>query len=294
MASSTKRQRTANLTGGGVLAAIGLFLSITSTNPGSLRANIDEYLDPLGGSRSVGLVLLGVVAGAGLGYLMARGGARRTNVLTDAEYRAEFRELVSGGEIVEVSIFGYTGETVLADLLAYEDRYRSLRVRMLHRNWLMEESDEKRHNDRRETSKSRPWKKSAAIRRTATEPWEHTMRREIRYYDGPPQIKGVVLSDGRGPLVAFLSFFKWDATPSEGGSPFKGIPKGIVKLSREEPGEAEVITYAVSQFELMWTTAKPVDAVLKLEKSRRARRARTTADGWGSAEAADSPVGQAE
>ena len=148
-------------------------------------------------------------------------------IVSEEDYSKEFRILLNSGKYSVVKIFGYTGEVVTNDLLKYKDRYnKDVEIKLLLRNWLVEETDENEHNNNRKRDNTRPWVKSVAIRAMAFKRWEEQpLQIKIRYYDHQPILKGVLFFDKEGnPITAFVNFQKWVPMPPEGGSVFKSVP----------------------------------------------------------------------
>ncbi len=181
-----------------------------------------------------------------------------------------FRESIEKGDISLIKVFGYTGEVVLNNLMRYEDRYRGgVELRLLHRNWVREREDEQRHNAMPSASRSRPWRKSEQIRQAAVAPWDHALAREIRYYEHPPVIRGVVLCGAGDRREAFVTFLNWTPTPEAGGSPHKGAGLSMLHVPGETDGQRNVIRYLESQFDREWAAALTRDEMLALDEPGR-------------------------
>jgi len=237
-------------------------VGVLASSREDLVQNVSDLVGAVGGTPTI----VGFCAGACVAFVAARHlSSHDTKVLDDEGHRRRFRAALEDGHITTVKMFGYTGETSLVDLLDYNDRYRPITVRMLLRNWLVERAEQDKHNARPDTSESRPWDKADAIKKIAVEKWPHAMRREMRFYDGNPVIKASILLKDNRPVTAFVSFFCWKEVPDNGGSPFKGVPRGVVQLDASNPNEAAILEYLDSQFELAWRCARSREQILLRE-----------------------------
>lgn len=159
----------------------------------------------------------------------------------------------------------------MADLIRFDDRYASTtEYRLLHRNWLAEEKDEASHNAA-EGTRRRPWAKSQSIRSLGLAEWNFPSRREIRYFDHQPIVKGVLFfRQGESqPAAALLTFQYWQALPPDGGSEFKGTRQSSILLRDDSPEAQDVLKYLDSQFEYEWARGRTAEDLRRREQRRR-------------------------
>ena len=258
-----------------LVGAFGFFVAVVALTPQQWSEQLSQWRGAIG---STGLMILCLIGGAALGAVGHRlyslyfapghtdnqdAGVR---LISAAEYEAEVRSLIESEHYRVIKIFGYTGETVLADLFRFDDRYRgNLEIRFLHRNWVIEADDEARHNASHPDV--RPWKKSDAIRALAAEDWEHPLRRQFRYYGRQPFVKGMILCKPRGQgRIAYVSFFRWVENPDEGGSVFKGTGMSLMALADDSDLGKNFIDNLDSQFEYEWSQGAKLAEVQAFEE----------------------------
>ncbi len=238
---------------GSVATVCGLLLAVLAIPPDQWAASLRTWADQI---RPLAPYLLGLVVGSGLTALIFRSRMKKPIKILDVNaYVSMFRRDFDSRQFDLVKIFGYTGEVVGNDLIRYEDKYRTdVEIRLLHRNWLIERSDEDAHNAITAARGVRPWRKWKAIRDVGTQPWLHALRRNIRYYSHQPIVKGALLrSRDSGRTVAYLGFLQWQQDPTDGGSQFKSVPSPVIRLdSGSGRDEAELIERLESQFEYEW------------------------------------------
>lgn len=236
--------------------ALGLFailVAVLALTPEEWSTRLEIWRTFLGPKVVLILTLLaGLLSGIELTlFIQGRAEKKRPHLITAALYQDEVRKFIDSGHYRILKVFGYTGETVWADLMRFGDRYRELEVRMLHRNWTSEAFDERAYNQ--DIKQGRLWSKSAEIRRFGMQPWPHALKRFVRYYSHQPILKGIILCKPLGEgRVVFLSCYHWIARPAEGGSPFKGADMQMLMMDDEMPGARRFIDYIESQFDYEW------------------------------------------
>lgn len=176
------------------------------------------------------------------------------SLIDENEYRNCFQALIKSAAYPVVKFFGYTGEVLSADLLTYLSRYSlNIEMRILQRNYVIEELDEQEHNARIPAN-IRPWNKSKAIKQMCYEVWNYSLKRTIRYYSHHPILKGCLFCNSEGrAIIGFVNFQRWDKMPSSGGSVFKSVPSDMIMLNPENNVNLEILLARLnSQFEYEW------------------------------------------
>jgi len=256
MWSKTKKQ---GVIGGGVIAVVAIIITIIAVSPKTWEDNFTQwYIFIVAISNYLLILLVGIL----ISVIIILEKKRRNFILrliSGDEYTDDFKKLLKSGNYPIVKIFGYTGEVVNNDLITYLDRYCSgIEIRYLHRSWIVEEKDEKVHNKMIEHSKIRPWNKSKSIKETAFKDWNSTLKRDIRYYEHQPIIKGAIFCDKyQKPTIAFINFQKWVYNPEDGGSVFKSVPSDMIKIDSKTNSKFQELTERInSQFEYEWRYSK--------------------------------------
>lgn len=175
------------------------------------------------------------------------------------ELGKELRRLIEKEGASEIRVFAYTAET-LRDYLTYADRYRSLSVRILVRDWTAERSEEEAYNRElaRRDASVRPWSKSQKIKGLAQEFNDQMKSRlpysvQVRFFRGAPVLKGIIVGNPRtGRTVAFAGFYKWEEWPKEGGSRYKGDEGVVLRLCSDDDRHRVFLERFVSQFDRIW------------------------------------------
>jgi len=181
-------------------------------------------------------------------------------VLSPDGFKRSFKEVIDTNKYNEVLIFGYTGE-VMSDYLTFEVRSRRhVKFRILNRNWVREAEDEGQYNRDMEQFDRRRWEKAKGIKSRALEPWS---RNSLRYYSDQPFVKAALLLGPPSMIAGFLSFYRWEETPQEGGSSFKGAGLSTLFIPGETKDEQKILEYLRSQFERIWKNALTADEVEK-------------------------------
>lgn len=259
-------KRAAQVAGG--LATIGL--AVVAVSPTTWGDTLSEWLAIAGDYWPIVVAVIGgFILGAIAPRLLWERDQDSDLVVLDAtDSEHLFQERLRAGSFVLLKVFGYTGEVVQTNMLRYEDRYRGeVELQMLHRNWLVEGKEEIEHNASPSARASRPWNKSAKIKSTALDAWDHQLNREIRYYSRDPMIRGVVLC---GPRLedreAFVTFLRWNQFPPEGGSPHKGAGLATIYIPGASAGQQSIISYLESQFDREWAKARTAEDLLAEEE----------------------------
>lgn len=256
-----------------IISIVGVLVAIFAISPESWRNNLIEWQDILVMFTREAILILCTVVITIIIYkkFFKSNISHESNIriVSEKEYIEEFRELFSSGKYAVVKVFGYTGEVVTNDLFEYKDRYhRGTEIRFLHRNWIVEKSDEEAHNLEAKKHDIRPWVKAAAIREMAFRKWDsNPQRRIIRYYSHQPILKGVIFCDeARKPIISFINFQKWVPLPDEGGSVFKSVPSNMFVFEDLKPEHAHFLTRLNSQFEYEWKHSKAKEDLIKDER----------------------------
>ena len=176
------------------------------------------------------------------------------SIVEEPEYRNYFQSLMKQAKYPIIKFFGYTGEVLSSDLLTYISRYSlNIEMRILQRNYVIEERDEAEHNSKLPEG-IRPWKKTESIKRMCNEEWPYSLKRTIRYYSHQPILKGCLFCNSAGrAVIGFINFQKWEELPSAGGSVFKSVPSDMIMINPEENVHCEVLLERLnSQFEYEW------------------------------------------
>jgi len=258
---------------GVALALIGIILTVIPVPPDQWPKNLSSWAAFLKLHRQV----LWYVIVAGLGILAGRIFANTqaepkpvrltpvtnvTGALDEPEVRKLLQELLRSAQYDTLLVFGYTCETVW-DHIPFELRHTErLRIRVLVRSWIQEAHDEALHNIKVAHLDRRPWKKADGIRHRALEPWLYKSACAIRYYSEHPFIKAILIV-GPKRTSAFLSFYRWEEVPEEGGSPFKGDGLSVLYIPGETINEQRVLSYLRSQFEMIWRKSSTVEELTK-------------------------------
>jgi len=231
------------------LAVIGIAVTIIAVPPQQWPILLDSWVH-----KSVFWVVLSALISFGCGFgirMRPHEPALGPSIISAHDFEAIFLRLVETRQYHTILIFGYTGETV-TDFVKFghlhDDR---LRFRILNRNWEVERKEEDEFNKLLDSLGRRPWRKSAPIRSRTLEPWRFKSKREIRMYSERPFVKAVVLV-GDNQVSSFVSFYKWDELPQDGGSPFKGAGLPMLHIPGATVIEHEFISNLVSQFECCW------------------------------------------
>ncbi len=267
----SRRWKEILISSGTLVAIMGVVVALLASSPSAWKASLEGWRKAFW--QEFWPIGVYVVAALAAGYLTGDFFRRRrvrdgAKLLDDEEYRKQFRECLKERKVIRVKIFGYTGEVVTNDLIEYGDRYRpELEVRLLQRNWIVEQTDEIAHNQRPEVRGLRKWNKSQAIKNMALEAWPYSMKRNIRYYDHHPILKGAILSSSDDEeIVAFIGLLKWDPLPANGGSVFKSVP-GHVLMIRSSDGQSarDMIKRIQSQFDYDWLHGLTADELVSQE-----------------------------
>lgn len=175
-------------------------------------------------------------------------------LIEEDEYRNYFQALIKEAAHPVVKFFGYTGEVLSSDLLTYLSRYSlNVELKILQRNYVIEELDEQKHNSRLPAG-IRPWNKSKAIKQMCGEAWHYSLKRTIKYYSHQPILKGCLFCNAEGrAILGFVNFQRWESLPSAGGSVFKSVPSDMIMIHPEENEHLEILLDRLnSQFEYEW------------------------------------------
>jgi F0F1-type ATP synthase membrane subunit c/vacuolar-type H+-ATPase subunit K len=237
---------------------VGLLLAVLAVSPGGWGNSLDSWIHVIG---DVGIyIVVGVAcltAGVAVGVFFHR--TTKGSGVSAEGFEAEFHRLIFSEAVRVVKVFGYTQET-MSDYLRFDHRKRAVTMRVLNRSWLAEKADELDYNHAHAAQGARPWRKSRAIRAGAKRlAPSGPLTREIRYYDGPPIIKAIIFCSGSSPLEAFVSFYRWEPLPYDGGSPYKGADLSMLHLRSADDHEAAVMSYLESQFDREWELAKSAE-----------------------------------
>ena len=176
-------------------------------------------------------------------------------LIEEDEYINVFQALIKEAKYPIVKFFGYTGEVLSADLLTYLSRYSlNIDLRILQRNYVIEEIDEKNHNEKLSPG-IRPWNKSKAIKQMCHEVWNYSLKRTIRYYSHQPILKGCLFCNDSGrAIIGFVNFQRYEPSPSTGGSVFKSVPSDMLMIKPENNVHVEILLDRLnSQFEYEWS-----------------------------------------
>jgi len=240
-----------------VLALIGLVIAVLAVNPHDWRHNLASWTSD---AVSHWVLILVCVASFFLGIVVSHTVIRSSSTASEAEvigpetFEDRFNRSITHNAVRVVKVFGYTQET-MSDYLRFDHRKRPIEMRVLNRNWLREQEDERNYNAINSGRGLRGWHKALAIQRNAKrQPPPGALRRLVRYYDGPPSIKAILLC-GDTVLEGFISFYEWQDPPPDGGSPFKGADRSMIHLRSEIREAADILRYLESQFEFAWQSA---------------------------------------
>ncbi|MBV9766698.1 MAG: hypothetical protein JOZ48_17770 [Acidobacteriaceae bacterium] len=186
----------------------------------------------------------------------------RPAAIRSADFERMFPERIDTGLYHTILIFGYTWETA-TDFLKFQHLHaEDLCFKVLNRNWLREAKDEKEYNILLGKLGRRLWNKSVGIKHNAQTPWLHKAERTVRYYSEHPFVKAILLI-GPKHMDGFISFYRWEDPPTDGGSPYKGADLSMIYLPGQTKEELEVLSYLKSQFEHLWKTSLPANQVEK-------------------------------
>lgn len=176
------------------------------------------------------------------------------SLIEENDYRNYFQALIKEAAYPIVKFFGYTGEVLSSDLLTYLSRYSlNVELRILQRNYVVEELDEQNHNSKLPQG-IRPWNKSKAIKQMCEETWHYSLKRTIKYYSHQPILKGCIFCNHEGrAIIGFANFQRWEPLPSSGGSVFKSVPSDMIMINPENNTHLEILLDRLnSQFEYEW------------------------------------------
>jgi len=180
----------------------------------------------------------------------------------------------------KISIFAYTNETLYEFLGA---PLPGVEIRVLARSWLREAEDEYRHNQRlmqvasawRETKDFlKPWAKSRLIRSQAETLMDQSAKRpfqnniDLRFYDGPPWLKGAILkSSESGRRAAYLGFYRYEHRPGRAheGTPYSGTGMSGIWLSDDAGPKSALMDAAESRFEELWRKGSTYESLRDAE-----------------------------
>lgn len=267
------------------LAILAIVLTILPVPPDQWPKSASSWAAFLRIHRQV----LWYIMAAGIGMLVGRGyssmhrqdnhsptkfgSEAKLRALAEPKVREALEELLRSGEYDTLIIFGYTCETVW-DYIPFELRHNErLKIRVLVRSWMQESRDEHLYNSRVEHLGRRPWQKSEGIRHRALEPWLYKSTCSIRYYSEHPFVKAILIL-GPNKMSGFISFYRWEEIPEEGGSPFKGSGLSELFIPGDTADEHLILSYLRSQFEMIWHSSRPASELTK-EYSQRAPHAPT-------------------
>ena len=199
------------------------------------------------------------------------------SIIEENEYRTYFQALIKEAAHPIVKFFGYTGEVLSSDLLTYLSRYSlNMELRILQRNYVIEQIDEQEHNEKLPKG-IRPWNKAKAIKQMCNEVWNHSLKRTIRYYSHQPILKGCLFCNSEGrAIIGFVNFQQWVPLPSDGGSVFKSVPSDMIMINPENNTHLEVLlTRLNSQFEYEWAHSLTQDEMKRYVHNKKESFAKT-------------------
>jgi hypothetical protein len=245
---------------GPVVGGIGVILALVALTP-------REWADRLAAWRFPLSILAALLLGVSVWSWFYRTIRDDHALIIDGErYAAIYQELVTSGRFKVIKVFGYTGETVMSDLMRFKHRYESsLEFRFLHRSWIAEARDEQSHNESPMGQGRRRWSKSGAIQSFGIAEWNFPSRRDVRYYGHHPILKGVLFCNDAdtAPAKAILTFQYWVPSPPEGGSVFKGADQYAIYLHQRSNATRALLHYLNTQFDYEWYYGKTADDLLR-------------------------------
>lgn len=164
----------------------------------------------------------------------------------------------------QIDIFAYTNETLYTSLGPLPD----CNIRVLTRNWITEEDDEKIFNKEFEEKQKqlepatkeyrRPWTKSDIIKSTANILLKKSVGSlfqniDIRFYKNRPFLKGAILSNSKtGHRAAHIGFYEWEPSRLEGGSPYVADIWSGFWLSEDQGAQSAMLNTIQSFFNEFW------------------------------------------
>ncbi len=178
-------------------------------------------------------------------------------IISEEKYQEYFQSLFKQEKYPIIKFFGYTGEVLSSDLLSYSNRYSlDIELRILQRNYIIEEKDESQHNAKLPKG-IRPWNKAKAIKQMCFESWNFSLKRTIKYYSHQPFLKGCLFCNDSGrAIIGMINFQKWEPLPLSGGSVFKSVPSDMLLINSNGGKEYEAFLERInSQFEYEWAHA---------------------------------------
>jgi hypothetical protein len=185
-------------------------------------------------------------------------------------------EMVLQGVYEELLIFAYTNETLYQYLTP---TFPVSKVRVLMRNWLVEEEEENAHNQSsapKELPKTptailrKPWAKAHTIRAVAgrlmgSDKSVGTSNVDIRFYEGSPIFKGAILRGSNGNRAAFIGLYSWSPERKEGGSPYLDNLCSSIHIADDGCAKTAYLDAIISRFEEQWKSALIYDQMIELE-----------------------------
>ncbi|OGF59438.1 MAG: hypothetical protein A2Y62_10445 [Candidatus Fischerbacteria bacterium RBG_13_37_8] len=186
-------------------------------------------------------------------------------------------DAITVGNYKQLLYFSYTNER-LKDLLLYQ--LPEINVKILTRNWVVEENEESIHNralianvSRNQDSSSRAWRKAYLIKGIASQLLKDLKlsipekKIEIRFYDSPPLFNGAILLNENDEGIAHVGVSKWEKPPKEGGSIYKLTKWPAFCLDSKDYIQARMIEYLKSRFEENWVKGLSYEEVCKMEET---------------------------
>ena len=180
----------------------------------------------------------------------------------------------------QIDIFAYTNETLYTHLGPLPD----VEIRVLSRNWLIEEREENKFNADFEQQQDtlganhrelrRPWTKSDIIASTSkillTKSAESLFHKiNIRFYEDRPMIKGAILRNSKTQhCAAHVGFYEYEPNRLEGGSPYLANTWAGIWLSEDQGAQSAMIRTIQSYFDEQWEKGKTYDS-LKEEAAKK-------------------------
>lgn len=243
---------------GSIIGVISVLAAIIAIPQKILSENITIISNKFSNNYGIVMPIIAFILGLFISYIYIKYTFKvqvdtkgDKNVLTFRNFENSFQKIVKNGDIDEIKVFGYTSETFY-DYFKYALRYNeNLGLKILNRSWLAEKIDEELHNEKISSLNLRLWKKSVSIEHHAKKPWDFLTKRDVKYYDLPPIIKGVILK-GKRTTVVYFSFYEWVEIPSIGGSQFKGTDTNMIFLEKLNENHIEIIDNLESQFDMIW------------------------------------------
>jgi len=197
------------------------------------------------------------------------------NEATSEAMLAWIRRSLEQGRFDEVDIFSYSNETLAQSL----PRLAKAQIRILARNWLVEAQEE---NELIESLRQDQAQLGGRVRMKAkiTEsnadllaeyPGLYQGNIEMRFYDGPPTIKGAIMrNSGTDHRAGQFGFYRWEPIREEGGSPFVGRDWSAVWVEDDGGPQSRLLDALESRFDELWKTGHSYE-FLKQEEERERR-----------------------